>query len=91
MKAVHLHIYGLVQGVYFRKYTRKKAIELGLQGWVRNCADGSVEAFAQGDNKPIDDFVKWCHHGPEKASVTSVTATDTDVQNFKSFEVHRDY
>ncbi len=67
-----LRIEGVVQGVFFRESARQEAERLGLVGWVRNLADGSVEAQVQGSSGPLHDFVAWCHKGPPAAQVTAV-------------------
>lgn len=63
---------GRVQGVYFRASTRDRARQLGLAGWVRNCADGSVELIAEGETAKIEQLVTWCHSGPRGAVVSEV-------------------
>lgn len=67
-----LRVEGKVQGVYFRESARQEAERLGVVGWVRNLADGSVEAEAQGASGPLHEFVAWCHKGPPAAQVTAV-------------------
>lgn len=89
MKAVQLNIYGRVQGVYFRKYTREKARELSLTGTVRNCRDGSVEVFAEGSEAALNEFVQWCHHGPSQAHVDKVDIHETELKNYQKFEILR--
>ncbi len=69
---VELRIEGRVQGVGYRWSAQKKAIELGLDGWVRNEADGSVLCRAWGDAAAIEDFVQWCGEGPPLARVDRV-------------------
>ena len=71
MKIITLHITakGKVHGVFFRKYTRLKAIELHIAGWVKNILDGSVEITAQGDEENINLFIEWCKNGPPAAKV----------------------
>jgi acylphosphatase len=68
----HLTIRGRVQGVYFRASTAYEAQNLGLTGWVRNCADGSVEAVAEGDRDKVEELVAWCRRGPRGARVEVV-------------------
>ena len=68
----HLWISGRVQGVCFRAYTSDEARMLGLDGWVRNLYDGSVEALFEGDRDRVDLAVAWCRHGPAHARVTDV-------------------
>ncbi|MBI2487766.1 MAG: acylphosphatase [Deltaproteobacteria bacterium] len=69
---VHLVVHGRVQGVFYRASTQEKAIELGLAGWVRNRADGTVEVVAEGDREGLEKLVEWCRVGPERAQVTDV-------------------
>lgn len=72
MKRVHVIVRGRVQGVYFRASARDRARQLGLSGWIRNCADGSVEILAEGDKARLEQFVVWCHGGPPGAVVTDL-------------------
>ncbi|MDO9542438.1 MAG: acylphosphatase [Kiritimatiellia bacterium] len=66
---VHLKISGIVQGVCFRYYCREQAKKLGLKGFVRNNADGSVETAAEGEDESIKNFIVWCRQGPPAARV----------------------
>lgn len=72
MKQVHLHIVGRVQGVFFRNSAKGEALQLGLVGWVRNNADGSVETEACGDDAAVDAYIAWCRKGPDRAEVTEI-------------------
>jgi len=72
VKAVRVRVHGHVQGVWYRASTRAEAERLGLSGWVRNLADGSVEAHLQGEARAVDEMVAWCDVGPSGASVTGV-------------------
>jgi len=63
---------GVVQGVYFRAYARKEAQRQGIHGWVRNRANGTVEAVVEGEESAVQRFIAWCHHGPPSAAVTEV-------------------
>ena len=76
-RAVRLRIRGRVQGVWFRGWTVDLATELGLDGWVRNRRDGSVEAIAAGPADAISRFIEACHEGPSMAWVASVEVADT--------------
>lgn len=75
MKAVRLKIHGIVQGVWFRASTKEVADLNRLTGWVRNAPDGSVEAFAQGQEKSVDNLLQWCWSGPAGARVDQVDVT----------------
>lgn len=75
-KAVILKVYGKVQGVGFRFYTHKKAVELKMSGFVQNKTDGSVYIEAEGDSDQLELFVLWCHDGPSWARVSKVEKQD---------------
>ena len=63
---------GRVQGVFFRAETRARASSLGLDGWVRNNPDGTVEAVFEGERERIESMVDWCRRGPAHAEVENV-------------------
>lgn len=71
-KIVHADIAGLVQGVWFRAWTVQEAQARGLDGWVRNRRDGSVEAVFAGPSDRVDDMIRACHRGPGAAQVSNV-------------------
>ena len=64
---------GRVQGVAFRHHTARAAAEHGVTGWVRNLADGSVEACFEGDEGEVQAMVAWCRRGPETAQVSELS------------------
>jgi acylphosphatase len=70
-----LVISGLVQGVFYRQSAVDEARSLGLDGWVRNLPDGSVEAEAEGERAAVEAFVAWCRRGPPSARVDRVEET----------------
>lgn len=78
-RRVHLRITGKVQGVFFRESTKTKARELGVDGWVRNLPDGSVEALAQGHEASVAALIDWCRRGPPAARVADVSVEDKPV------------
>jgi acylphosphatase len=65
---------GRVQGVSFRYYTQAEARRLGLNGWVRNQPDGSVEVLAEGPRAELDALLAFLHRGPPAARVSGVEA-----------------
>jgi len=69
MKEIEAHIYGNVQAVGFRQYTKKHADKIGIVGWVKNLDDGSVECVAQGKEAELEIFVGHIQKGPYFADV----------------------
>ncbi len=69
---LHAIVHGRVQGVSFRYYTRRRAGELGLRGYVRNLGDGTVEVVAEGPRPALDRLLSFLHTGPPAAIVTQV-------------------
>jgi len=79
---------GRVQGVFFRHHTQEMAYTLGVNGWVKNRRDGSVEALFEGDRKKVDQIIQWCNRGPSEARVTNVHTTWEDYTGeFEDFSV----
>ena len=72
-------VLGRVQGVGFRWWTRRAASELGLGGYVRNRADGSVEVQATGEPAKLDRFREMLSKGPAGSRVEAVVEVDIDV------------
>ena len=66
---IHVLIEGRVHGVYFRASTRDEARARGLAGWVRNLADGRVEALFEGERPVLENMLAWCRQGPPQAHV----------------------
>lgn len=76
-KSVRVTISGRVQGVWYRGWTVADANRRGLDGWVRNRRDGTVEAVFAGDAAAVEAMLTACRQGPPAAQVTGVEATDT--------------
>jgi len=69
---VHIFVSGIVQGVFFRYFTKRTATKLGLKGWVKNLSDGRVEILAEGDKERIDKLVEWAKKGSPLARVENL-------------------
>jgi acylphosphatase len=74
--ARHIVVRGRVQGVGYRDAAVQTAFTLGVTGWVRNRADGTVEARVQGEAGAVDRFVEWSRRGPPLARVSGIEASD---------------
>ena len=68
----HVVIEGRVQGVFYRASTCEKAKLLNINGWVKNCPDGRVEAVFEGEKIIVNKMIDWCHKGPQGAFVDNV-------------------
>jgi acylphosphatase len=75
METLRLNVTGRVQGVGYRLWATRTAARLGLRGWVRNRADGSVELLVTGAAKNVAAMVEACRKGPIGADIAEVTAT----------------
>ena len=84
---VSVRVTGRVQGVFYRGSKQAEAERLGLVGWVRNLADGSVQLEAQGPRAAVDALLAWCRVGPCGARVddvvTRVVETDAHASGFQ--------
>lgn len=76
MIARRCHITGKVQNVWYRAWTVEQAQARGLRGWVRNRADGSVEALFAGPQDKVEDMIAACHQGPKAARVAGVAVEE---------------
>jgi acylphosphatase len=80
-------ITGKVQGVWFRKYTKAKADELGLKGIVRNEPDGSVYVEAEGNPGKLDLFRNWLFEGSPLSEVENVHTEPMSPKGYDHFEI----
>ena len=73
LASVQVVVYGYVQGVFFRAFTARRAVELGLTGYVRNLPGGdSVEVEAEGERKQLEQLIGYLKVGPPGAKVEKV-------------------
>ena len=79
---------GRVQGVWFRQSCRAEAVANGVAGWVRNRADGRVEAVFEGADAAVTRMVAWCREGPPRAEVVDVDVSEEPVEGLVGFEAH---
>ena len=83
-------VHGRVQGVYFRGATEAEARAAGVAGFVRNRADGSVEAVFEGAPEAVDALVEFCRCGPRHAHVARLESFDEPLEGLQDFQVLRD-
>jgi acylphosphatase len=72
---------GRVQGIGFRAWAEVTALELGVEGWVRNCRDGSVEAVLSGSEEVVLTMIEACRQGPPGARVEAIDQRDAEVDD----------
>ena len=87
LRTIHIRIEGRVQGVGFRAWVEDKARALGLDGWVRNRRDGSVEALFGGDADAVAEMLRRCEIGPPAARVTGIEVVDEGLPVDPGFRV----
>lgn len=88
MVRVHIIVSGIVQGVFFRFNTMKKALECDVGGWVKNCRDGTVEVLCEGTEVDVKRFIDWCMKGPEGAFVSNTEVIwEKYIGEFETFQI----
>ncbi|MDH7445144.1 acylphosphatase [Aquimarina sp. 2201CG14-23] len=87
LKHYNITVKGKVQGVWYRKSTWEKALELEIKGSVKNQSDGSVYIEAEADEHKLNQFLEWCAKGPEFAEVSQVSHEESDIRLFNFFEI----
>lgn len=90
MEQIRAVVHGVVQGVGFRYHTRQIAQQIGVNGFVRNQTDGTVEIVAVGTKDQLKALLDWANQGPASARVTQVEAEPyTRAAHFDGFTVER--
>ena len=82
-----VRVYGRVQGVFFRQWAVNQARTLGVSGWVRNAADGTVEAHLAGELAAVDAMIAAMRQGPSQARVEDLTVEAVEPEEVSGFSV----
>jgi len=86
-RAIRAVVSGAVQGVGFRQATRRRALELGVLGWVRNAQDGTVAVHAEGPSAAVEGLVAFLRSGPRGAAVADVAVDDVRIEGHEQFAI----
>ena len=84
--ARHLIIHGRVQGVWYRGWAVDTARSLGLDGWVRNRRDATVEAVVQGNEAAVERFIGLAREGPRAAGVDRIEVSEAELAALSGFD-----
>jgi acylphosphatase len=76
-----------VQGVFFRKFVKENADELGVRGFVRNLNDGDVELVIEGKDEKVNEMLNRCKKGPKHSEITDIEIEEIKYQGFEGFRV----
>ena len=88
LASVQAIVYGYVQGVFFRAFVSRQAVELGLTGYVRNLPGGTVEVNAEGERKQLERLIDYLKVGPPAAEVEKVATNWSEYTgNYSSFKI----
>jgi len=91
MQSAHITVTGFVQGVGYRKFVRHEARSLHIVGWVRNLADGTVEALAVGEKEHLETLIEACKKGPFLSQVDNVHVEwDETEEKFEEFGIRHE-
>ena len=87
MICVHVRVSGMVQGVFYRAFTRDNASGLGIKGWVRNIPGGGVEAVLEGDRQKIGELLAMMKTGPARAIISGIELSEIKCKDYEDFKI----
>lgn len=89
LKRLYVRVYGIVQGVGFRKFVQIHAMRLGIKGYAKNLPDGTVEVVAEGHEEALSKLLEYIKRGPPLAEVEKVDYKFIEYKGeFKDFETY---
>lgn len=83
----HLFIKGIVQGIGYRYFTKRQAVKLGVNGWVKNLDDGGVEAVFEGREEKVKQMINFCRHGQPLSRIDHINIKKENCQQEKEFVI----
>ncbi len=85
-KHYNLNITGRVQSVWFRPYSKRKANEFGVKGYIQHTLEG-LYVEIEGSEEALNAFIEWCKEGPPLARVESIEIEEGEIKGFKKFVI----
>ena len=89
LQARRYYITGRVQGVGFRWFVEKHAVEVGVRGYTSNLDDGRVEVYAIGTPQQHDELLGWLHRGPAMSEVRNIASEEAAMEKVSGFRIAR--
>lgn len=86
-KHIKIFIFGSLKDAGFRFYAMEMAYKYGVFGIIRHRRDGSLYIEAEGEEKPLDDFLIWCRKGPQGSRIKKFRTKDGTVKDYKRFDI----
>jgi acylphosphatase len=87
MKTLRIKIKGVVQGVFFRKFVKENADELGIRGFVRNLEDSRIELIIEGKDEKVNELLARCKKGPKHSEIKEIEVEEIKHQGFNDFKI----
>lgn len=87
LKHYTIIVHGKVQGVFYRRHTLQKAIELGIKGFVKNKDDDTVYVEAEGDQQQLKTLLGWCKKGPDASRVDKIEVKEDEIKRYNDFSI----
>ncbi len=84
---VHVRVSGMVQGVFYRAFTKDKAKGLKINGWVRNIPGGGVEAVLEGERQKIGELLAMMKKGPAGSMVSGLELSEIRCKGYDDFKI----
>ncbi len=87
MICVHVRVSGMVQGVFYRAFTKERSKELEVKGWVQNLPGGGVEAVLEGERQKVGELLRLMKNGPPGSMVLGMELSELECRGYEDFEI----
>lgn len=86
-KSLRITVSGSIQPVFFNRFIKENADNLGLKGFVRNSGDGKAEVFIEGNHDAVEAMIPICKKGPQHALIRNIQQKEERYQGFTEFKI----